>query len=197
MSSSLFKTRLARLSAEYEALITRPNPIDPTWNNGVFERYTYPVVTAAHIPISWRYDLNPATNPYLMERLGVNAAFNPGAIEFNGKICLIVRVEGYDRKSFFAIADSENGIDNFRFWEEPVILPETDDPDTNVYDMRLVKHEDGWIYGQFCSERKDSRVPLYDTSSATAQGGLVRTKDLVNWERLVDMRSTPVPWTNS
>ena len=192
MSSSLFKTRLARLSAEYEALITRPNPIDPTWNNGVFERYTYPVVTAAHVPLSWRYDLNPTTNPYLMERLGVNAAFNPGAIEFNGKICLIVRVEGYDRKSFFAIAESENGIDNFRFWDEPVILPETEEPDTNVYDMRLVKHEDGWIYGQFCSERKDAKVPLYDTSSATAQGGLVRTKDLVNWERLADLR-TPSP----
>ena len=192
MSSSLYKTRLARLSAEYEALITRPNPIDQTWNNGVFERYTYPVVTAAHVPLSWRYDLNPITNPYLLERLGVNAAFNPGAIECNGKICLIVRLEGYDRKSFFAIAESENGIDNFRFWEEPVILPETEEPDTNVYDMRLVKHEDGWIYGQFCSERKDAKVPLYDTSSATAQGGLVRTKDLVNWERLADLK-TPSP----
>ena len=192
MSSSLIKTRLARLSAEHEALITRPNPINPSWNNGVFERYTYPVVTAAHVPLSWRYDLNPATNPYLIERLGVNAAFNPGAIEFNGKICLIVRVEGYDRKSFFAVAESENGIDNFRFWDEPVILTETDEPDTNVYDMRLVKHEDGWIYGQFCSERKDSKVPLYDTSSATAQGGLVRTKDLLNWERLADLR-TPSP----
>jgi 4-O-beta-D-mannosyl-D-glucose phosphorylase len=192
MSSSLFKTRLARLSAEYEALVTRPNPIDPTWNNGLFERYTFPVVTAAHVPLAWRYDLNPATNPYLMDRLGVNATFNPGAIEYNGKICLVVRVEGYDRKSFFAIADSENGIDSFRFWEEPVILPETNEPDINVYDMRLVKHEDGWIYGQFCSERKDTRVPLYDTSSATAQGGLVRTKDLVNWERLADLR-TPSP----
>jgi len=192
MSVSFFTSRLARLSAENEALITRPNPIDPIWNNGLFERYTYPVVTAAHIPLSWRYDLDPATNPYLIERLGVNAAFNPGAIEFDGKICLIVRVEGYDRKSFFAIAESENGIDNFRFWEEPVTLPETDDPDTNVYDMRLVKHEDGWIYGQFCSERKDPQAPQYDSSSATAQGGLVRTKDLINWERLADLR-TPSP----
>ena len=192
MISSLFKTRLARLSANYEALITCPNSIDLTWNNGVFERYAYPVVTAAHVPLSWRYDLNPATNPYLLERLGVNAAFNPGALEFNGKICLIVRVEGYDRKSFFAIAESEDGIDNFRFWDEPIILPETDDPDINVYDMRLVKHEDGWIYGQFCSERKDPTAPLHDTSSATAQGGLARTKDLVNWERLADLR-TPSP----
>jgi 4-O-beta-D-mannosyl-D-glucose phosphorylase len=188
----LFKTRLAKLTAEYEALLTRPNPVDETWNNGVFERYLHPVVTAAHVPLAWRYDLNPETNPYLMERLGINAAFNPGVIELNEKICLIIRVEGYDRKSFFAIAESKNGIDNFRFWNEPVILPETDDPDINVYDMRLVRHEDGWIYGQFCSERKDKTVPLYDTSSATAQAGLVRTKDLKHWERLADLK-TPSP----
>lgn len=192
MPSTLFNTRLARLSSEYEELITRPNPIDLSWNNGLFERYTYPVVTAAHIPLTWRFDLNPETNPYLMERLGVNAAFNPGVIEFNGRICLIVRVEGYDRKSFFAVAESESGIDSFRFCNEPVVLPETDEPDTNVYDMRLVKHEDGWIYGQFCSERKDSKAPLYDTSSATAQAGLVRTRDLLVWERLPDLK-TPSP----
>lgn len=192
MTRTIYKTRFARLAAEYEALITRPNLIDTTWNNGVFERYTYPVVSAAHVPLSWRYDFNPATNPYLMERLGVNAAFNPGAIEFNGKICLVVRVEGYDRKSFFAIAESENGVDNFRFWAEPMFLPETDAPDVNVYDMRLVKHEDGWIYGLFCSERKDVQAPSYDTSSATAQCGLVRTKDLVEWERLADLQ-TPSP----
>lgn len=192
MTRMLFENRLTRLTAEYAALISRPNPIDYTWYNGVFERYQYPVLTAAHVPLSWRYDLNPDSNPYLMERLGINAAFNPGAIEFNGKKCLIARVEGADRKSFFAIADSDNGIDNFRFWDEPVILPETDDPDINVYDMRLVKHEDGWIYGQFCSERKDKVAPEYDTSSATAQGGLVRTKDLLNWERLPDLK-TPSP----
>jgi 4-O-beta-D-mannosyl-D-glucose phosphorylase len=192
MTTSLFKTRLARLSADYEALITRPNPIDVNWDNGVFERYMYPVVTAVHVPLTWRYDLNPATNPFLMERLGVNAAFNPGAIEFNGNICLCLRVEGYDRKSFFAIAESQNGIDNFRFWDRPVQMPETNEPDTNVYDMRLVKHKDGWIYGLFCSERKDAKAPLYDTSSATAQGGLARTKDLVNWERLADLK-TPSP----
>jgi 4-O-beta-D-mannosyl-D-glucose phosphorylase len=185
-------SRLTRLSAEYEALITRPNTIDSNWNNGVFERYTNPVITAAHVPISWRYDVNPASNPYMMERLGINAAFNPGAIEYNGKICLMVRVEGYDRKSFFAVAESENGIDNFRFWDEPVELPETSEPDTNVYDMRLVKHEDGWIYGLFCSERKDLQAPSYDTSSATAQGGLARTNDLVKWERLADLK-TPSP----
>jgi 4-O-beta-D-mannosyl-D-glucose phosphorylase len=192
MTTSLFTTRLARLSAKYDALITRPNPIDANWDNGVFERYMYPVVTAAHVPLTWRYDLNPATNPFLMERLGVNAAFNPGAIEFNGSICLCIRVEGYDRKSFFAIAESKNGIDNFRFWDVPVQMPETNEPDTNVYDMRLVKHEDGWIYGLFCSERKDVKAPLYDTSSATAQGGLACTKDLVNWERLADLK-TPSP----
>jgi 4-O-beta-D-mannosyl-D-glucose phosphorylase len=192
MDTSLFQKRLARLVAEHEALVARPNPVDPTWHNGVFERYTYPVVTAEHVPLTWRYDLNPDTNPHLMERLGVNATYNPGAIEFNSKICLMVRVEGYDRKSFFAVAESENGIDNFRFWDEPVVMPETERPDTNVYDMRLVKHEDGWIYGQFCSERKDPKVSPFDTSSAEAQAGLARTKDLIRWERLPDLK-TPSP----
>lgn len=186
------KTRLARLTADYETLISRPNPVDPYWNNGVYERYTYPVLTAGHVPISWRYDLNPTTNPLLMERLGVNAAFNPGAIEFNHYICLVARVEGYDRKSFFAVAESENGIDNFHFWDEPLVMPETQQPDTNVYDMRLVRHEDGWIYGLFCSERKDPAAPSFDTSSAVAQGGLARTKDLIKWERLPDLK-TPSP----
>ncbi len=192
MPSTIFKTRLDRLTSEHESFIKRPNPVDPTWNNGVFERYTFPVLTAGHVPLPWRYDLNPTTNPFLMERLGINAAFNPGAIEFKHRICLVARVEGYDRKSFFAVAESENGIDNFRFWDEPVIMPETDQPDTNIYDMRLVRHEDGWIYGLFCSERKDPTAPSYDTSSAVAQAGLARTKDLINWERLPDLK-TPSP----
>ncbi len=184
-----FLKRLARLQADHEALIKRPNCVDESWSNGVFERYQYPVVTAAHTPLFWRYDLNPATNPFLMERLGVNAAFNPGAIEFDGKICLVCRVEGYDRKSFFAIAESANGIDHFRFWDYPITMPETDDPDTNVYDMRVVKHADGWIYGLFCTERKDSNAPPGDLSSAVAQAGLARTKDLKTWERLPNLKT--------
>src|SRR5512136_841172 len=186
---TLFEQRLTQLRAAHAALIIRSNPIDPEWNTGVFERYRYPVVTAAHVPLEWRYDLNPQTNPYLMERLGINAAFNPGAIALDGKICLVVRVEGWDRKSFFAVAESANGLDNFRFWDEPAIMPETDDPDTNVYDMRLVKHEDGWIYGLFCTERPDPIAPPGDLSSAVAQGGLARTRDLKTWERLPDLKT--------
>jgi 4-O-beta-D-mannosyl-D-glucose phosphorylase len=161
-------------------LIQRKNEIDPDWSNGLLDRYRYPVLTAAHAPLFWRYDLNPQTNPWLIERQGVNGAYNPGAIEFNGKICLMARVEGADRKSFFAVAESDNGIDGFRFWDYPVTMPETEDPDTNVYDMRLVKHEDGWIYGIFCTERKDPNAPAGDLSSAIAQAGIARTKDLIN-----------------
>ncbi len=157
--------------------------------NGVFQRYKNPIITAAHVPVTWKFDLDPATNPRLLERQGINATFNAGAIEFNGKICLAVRVEGFDRKSFFAIAESENGIDGFRFWDYPISLPETDDPDTNVYDMRLIRHEDGWIYGLFCTERRDKSVPEYDQSSADAQCGIARTNDLVNWERLPDLKT--------
>jgi len=185
-----FKQRLQYLTMQHEALLTRPNEIDRTWSNGIFERYRFPVVTAAHTPLFWRYDLNPETNPYLMERMGINGTYNAGAMEFNGKICMMVRVEGYDRKSFFAVAESENGIDNFRFWDYPVTMPETGDPDINVYDMRLTQHEDGWIYGVFCSERKDQTIP--DLSAATAQAGIARTKDLVHWERLPDLK-TPSP----
>jgi 4-O-beta-D-mannosyl-D-glucose phosphorylase len=184
-----FQTRLAHLQAEYDALITRPNPPDENWSNGMFERYRHPVLTAAHTPLFCRYDLNPATNPYLMERLGVNAVFNPGAIELDGKICLVCRVEGCDRKSFFAVAESANGVDKFRFWDYPIVMPETDDPDTNVYDMRVVKHEDGWIYGLFCTERKDPSAPSGDLSSAVAQGGIARTRDLRTWERLPDLQT--------
>jgi 4-O-beta-D-mannosyl-D-glucose phosphorylase len=179
--------RLEQLKNDHEELITRKNV--PTESNGVVQRFKNPVVTAAHTPLFWRYDLNPDTNPFMMERQGINAAFNSGAMIFNGKICLVVRVEGYDRKSFFAIAESENGIDNFRFWDHPITLPETDDPDTNVYDMRLTQHEDGWIYGLFCTERRDQSAPEYDQSAADAKCGIARTKDLVTWERLADLDS--------
>ncbi len=189
MDKTLFEHRLQLLTSQHQALIDRPNEVDAHWNNGLFERYRNPVLTAAHTPLFWRYDLNPATNPYLIERMAINAVFNPGAIEMNGKICLMCRVEGADRKSFFAVAESDNGIDGFRFWDYPVIMPETEDPDTNVYDMRLVRHEDGWIYGVFCSERKDRSAPPGDMSAATAQAGIARTKDLVHWERLPDLRT--------
>lgn len=184
-----FETRLSSLRTKHEALLSRPNPIDADWDNGVYERYAHPVVTAAHVPLDWRYDLDPKTNPFLLERLGVNAAFNAGALEWEGKIIVCVRVEGWDRKSFFAIAESPTGTDNFRFWEEPCTIPETSEPDTNVYDMRLVRHEDGWIYGLFCTERRDPAAPESDQSSAVAQCGLVRTKDLKSWERLPDLKT--------
>jgi 4-O-beta-D-mannosyl-D-glucose phosphorylase len=182
-----FSERLAALRERHAALLARPNAPDPRWDNGIYARWQNPVVTAAHVPLEWRYDLNPQTNPFLMERLGVNTVFNPGAIEHEGKILLVCRVEGWDRKSFFAIAESENGVDNFRFWEEPILLPETENPDTNVYDMRLTRHEDGWIYGVFCTERKDPNAPPGDLSSAIAQAGIVRTRDLKTWERLPDL----------
>lgn len=176
------------LKNDYEVLLNRKNEKDIP-GNGIYTRYIHPVVTAEHVPLHWRYDLNPETNPYMMERIGVNATFNAGAIKWQGKYLLMLRVEGYDRKSFFAIAESPNGIDNFRFWDEPVTIPETEDPDINVYDMRLVQHEDGWIYGIFCSERKDPKAPIGDLSSAVATAGIVRTKDLKNWERLPDLKS--------
>ncbi|MBK6932277.1 MAG: glycosidase [Saprospirales bacterium] len=187
MKNSHFEN-IQQLLGDHEAFLSRPNqPCDG--GNGVFTRWQNPVVTAAHTPVIWRYDLDPATNPRLLERQGVNAAFNAGAIFYEGRYLLCVRVEGADRKSFFAIAESSNGVDNFRFWDYPVVLPETDIPDTNVYDMRLVLHEDGWIYGQFCTERKDPAAPKGDTSQATAQGGLVRTRDLKSWERLPDLQT--------
>lgn len=158
-------------------------------NNGIYIRYKNPILTAAHAPVFWRYDLDPETNPYLMERIGVNAAFNSGAIELNGKILLVVRVEGVDRKSFFAVAESDNGIDNFRFWDYPISLPQTEEPDTNVYDMRLTQHEDGWVYGLFCTERRDPKAPGYDQSAAVAQCGIARTHDMVKWERLPDLKT--------
>ena len=183
-----FESRFTKLSSEYEQLISQKN-IEEEMGNGIFKRYKNPILTAAHTPIFWRYDLNKNKNPYLMERLGINTVFNAGAMEFNGKIVVACRVEGFDVKSFIAIAESENGVDNFRFWDYPIVMPETDDPDMNVYDMRLVKHEDGWIYGLFCTERKDKNAAPFDTSAAIAQCGISRTKDLVNWERLPDLKT--------
>ncbi len=188
MQEESFAERLDRLTRDHEAYIERRNTPLP-WHNGIYQRYAHPVLTAGHTPLFWRYDLDPQRNPFLMERLGINAAFNAGAIELDGKILVMARVEGWDRKSFFAVAESANGIDNFRFWDYPVVMPETEDPDINVYDMRLVRHEDGWIYGVFCTERKDPDAPPGDLSSAVAQAGIARTRDLVKWERLPDLKS--------
>ena len=183
-----YNNRLHILKKEHESLISRKNKMIFS-ENGIFERYKYPILTAAHTPLEWRYDLNPETNPYLMERIGVNATMNSGAIKWNGKYLIIVRVEGNDRKSFFAIAESPNGIDNFRFWEYPIHLPDTDPSETNVYDIRLTTHEDGWIYGIFCSESLDPNAAPGDLSSAIARAGIVRTKDLKSWERLPNLIS--------
>ena len=167
-----------------EKLLARKNEKSDFYN-GVFDRYEYPVLTREHIPLIWRYDLNPDTNPYFMERLGINAVMNSGAIELNGKYYLVARIEGNDRKSFFGVAESDNGIDGFRFWDYPILLPDTCPEETNVYDMRLAKHEDGYIYGVFCSESKDTSVS--DLSAAVAAAGIVRTKDLKTWERLPNL----------
>ena len=173
------------LMARYEALVDAPNTVDESFYNGIYERWTNPVLTAAHVPPYWIYDADPAANPYMMQRLGVNAVFNSGAILLDGKFTLVARVEGADRKSFFAVAQSPNGVDHFRFWDEPVVLPDTCPGETNVYDMRLTRHEDGWIYGVFCSESKDAANP--DLSAATAAAGIVRTRDLKTWERLPNL----------
>ncbi len=180
-----FEYRKNLVLARYEELVTRPNT--PLEGNGVYERYKNPVITAEMVPPMWRYDFNPSTNPYFMERIGVNATLNSGAMKWNGKYLLVVRVEGYDRKSFFAVAESPNGIDNFRFWDRPVTLPDDVVPATNVYDMRLTAHEDGYIYGLFCAERHDDSCPG-NLSAATATCGICRTKDLENWERLPDLK---------
>jgi 4-O-beta-D-mannosyl-D-glucose phosphorylase len=180
-----FQERLNALQESHEALINRPNAPE-LLSNGIYTRWQKPVLTAAHTPLFWRYDLDPASNPFLMERQGINATFNAGAMLWQGKYLLAVRVEGWDRKSFFAIAESPNGVDNFRFWDYPLVMPETENPDTNVYDMRLTAHADGWVYGLFCTERKDLSLPN-DTVAAVAQCGIARTQDLVNWERLPDL----------
>jgi len=188
MDRTEFDLRLKSLMRAQEQLLARRN-VRCEGGNGIFERYANPVLTPAHTPVFWRYDLSYETNPFLLERLGINATFNSGAMEFDDKIVLAVRVEGNDRKSFFALAESTNGVDGFRFWDYPLLLPETDDPDTNVYDMRLGKHEDGWIYGLFCTERKDPNAAPGDLSSAIAQCGIARSKDLKTWERLPDLKS--------
>ena len=188
MTKSEFNKKVKSLFADYKKLITQKNSRLKK-GNGIYYRYKYPIITSDHTPLTWRYDFDQKTNPFLMERLGVNCTFNSGAIEVDGKILLGVRVEGNDRKSFFAIAESKNGIDNFRFWDYPISLPQTENPDTNVYDIRLLKHEDGWFYGLFCTERKDPNVPASDTSSAIAQCGIVRTKDFIKWVRLPDLIS--------
>jgi 4-O-beta-D-mannosyl-D-glucose phosphorylase len=186
MRDSSFAQRKAALERDYRALLSRRNtPVLP--GNGIFTRYRYPVLTNRHTPLAWRYDFNPGTNPFFMERIGVNAVFNAGALKWDGRYCLACRVEGWDRKSFFAIARSDSPTEGFRFDEEPILLAEIADPDVNVYDMRLTLHEDGWIYGIFCSERKDPAAPRGDTSSAVAAAGIVRTKDLLAWERLPDL----------
>ncbi|MDE5951916.1 MAG: glycosidase, partial [Acetatifactor sp.] len=179
------------LVAQQEKLLTRKNVVDTDFYNGLFERYKYPVLTREHAPIHWRYDVNRDTNPYFMERLGINAVMNSGAIYLNGKYYLVARVEGNDRKSFFAVAESDNGIDNFRFWDYPILLPDTCPEETNVYDMRLTQHEDGWIYGVFCSESKDTSVS--DLSAAVAAAGIVRTKNLKDWERLPNLKTLNSP----
>ena len=179
------------LAAEQEKLLTRKNEVDTSFYNGLFERYKYPVLTREHAPLHWRFDLNKETNPYFMERLGINAVMNSGAIELDGKFYLVARVEGNDRKSFFAVAESDNGIDNFRFWDSPILLPDTCPEETNVYEMRLTRHEDGWIYGVFCSESKDTSVN--DLSAAVAAAGIVRTKNLKDWERLPNLKTLNSP----
>ena len=180
----MYHAEYLRQREKQEALLSRKN-VPAEFYNGIYTRWTYPVLTREMAPLHWRYDLNPETNPFFMERLGINAAFNAGAIELNGKYYLVARMEGNDRKSFFAVAESESGVDGFRFWDYPVVLPDTCRSETNVYDMRLTKHEDGWIYGVFCSESKDTSVN--DLSAAVAAAGIVRTKDLKTWERLPNL----------
>ena len=186
---SLFAERKAEVEKEFEKLITRKNKMLFS-TNGIYNKYKHSVITRKHVPLEWRYDMNEETNPYFMERISFNAAFNAGAIKWQGKYVLVVRTESVDRKSFFAVAESPNGVDNFRYWKRPITLPQIPgNPDTNVYDMRLTQHEDGYIYGVFCTERKDPDAPKGDTSSAVAAAGIARTKNLVDWERLPDLIS--------
>ena len=188
MTENEFYFRVAQLTSKHEKFLNLKNePNDDL--NGIYTRYKYPILTAEHAPLEWKYDFNYETNPNLLLRIGVNATLNSGAIYLDGKYLLVVRVEGWDRKSFFAVAESSNGIDGWKFWKYPVVLPDTEPNETNVYDMRLTKHEDGWIYGIFCSESKDPNAPSGDLSSAVATAGIVRTKDLKTWERLPDLKT--------
>jgi 4-O-beta-D-mannosyl-D-glucose phosphorylase len=183
-----FSQRLSKLNERYSELVMRPNePRTP--GNGIFLRYKHPVLTGAHAPLFWRYDLDKKANPFLMERFGINGVFNAGAIKWNNAYVLMVRVESWNRKSFFAIAESPNGIDNFRFWPSPVHMPGSGNPETNIYDIRLTRHEDGWVYGLFCTESRDPEAPPSDQSAAVAQCGIARTKDLISWERLADLQT--------
>lgn len=186
MTNFDFEKKVKEQTERYEELIARKNE-KTSFYNGIYDRYKYPVLTREHAPLIWRYDFNPQTNPFFMERLGINAVMNSGAIELDGKFYLVARVEGNDRKSFFAVAESTSPVEGFRFWDYPVVLPDTEKEETNVYDMRLTKHEDGWIYGLFCSESKDKSNP--DLSAATAQCGIVRTRDLKTWERLANLKT--------
>ncbi len=192
IGSESFENRHLRLLANHARLNARPNEIDTTWDNGVLNRYRHPVLTAQHVPLEWRIDFDPKRNPFLMERLGINALFNSGAIEHDGRILLVPRIEGYDRKSFFALAESQSGIDQFKFHDKPLLLAENDEFETNWYDMRLTRHQDGWVYGTFCVEKKDTSKGETDTSSAIASCGIVRTKDFLTWDRLPDL-VTPSP----
>lgn len=190
-----FEERILQMTKAHQQLIKEPNQKLAT-ENGIYHRYQNPVLTAQHIPLNWRFDFNPSTNPFLIERFGINAVLNAGAIKFEGKYILMARVEGNDRKSFFAIAESPNGIAHFKFWDKPVVMPETENPDTNIYDIRLVAHEDGWIYGLFCTERRDPKASKGDQSAAIAQCGIARTKDLENWERLADLKTNSAQQRN-
>ncbi len=181
-----YEERLSALQKAHRELIERPNGKEGL-SNGIFNRYQHPVLTSEHTPLFWRYDFDPLANPYLMTRFGINAVFNAGAIKWDNKYLVVARVEGWDRKSFFAVAESDNGIDHFKFWNYPVIIPETELPDTNIYDMRITRHEDGWIYGLFCTERRDAATG--NQSAAIAQCGIARTKDLRSWDRLPDLKT--------
>ena len=182
-----YKLRKKQLFERHEALLSMKNEPEE-WGNGIYERYQHPILTAEHTPLEWRYDFSEKDNPYLMQRIMMNAVLYAGAIKLAGRYLLVCRVEGADRKSFFAVAESPNGIDNFRFWDEPITMPEDLIPATNVYDMRLTQHEDGWIYGVFCAERHDDSQPG-NLSAATATAAIARTKNLKDWERLPDLKS--------
>jgi 4-O-beta-D-mannosyl-D-glucose phosphorylase len=194
MTNHAFARRLAALRRDHRKLLARPNrALGP--GNGIFDRYRFPVLTAGHVPLTWRYDLDPRTNPRLLTRLGINSVFNVGAMEWKGNIVLMARVEGWDRKSFFAVAESKSGVHRFEFWDYPVRMPELSADETNLYDMRLVRHEDGWIYGLFCAERHDDSKPA-DLSAAIARCGIARTRDLVEWDRLPDLKTPSVHQRN-